>query len=121
MKSVSSHKILNDSFFFRLIDEDDSDIEFALPKTRAQRGPSKRRGLSKLLKRKRSLSQPWTPTRMGVYNDRKKQLIRQLSEDSLTNPTYAMVKQLKEMKARNMTPAHSSPRRKGLVQFYIIK
>jgi len=99
----------------KLIDEDDSDIEFALPKTRAQRGPSKRRGLSKLLKRKRSLSQPWTPTRMGVYNDRKKQLIRQLSEDSLTNPTYAMVKQLKEMKARNMTPAHSSPRRKGLV------
>merc|ERR1712107_36167 len=66
----------------------------------------------------RSTSQPWTENRLESYKEKKNLIVRQISEESLTNPTPAMVIQLKLMKTRTsaLPSVHSvHRRRKGLV------
>lgn len=95
------------------IDEEDQEVIITKP---IGRRPSKRRCLSDFVKRQRDNSQPWTENRLDMYNESKKSILRQLSEESMTNPTPAMIEQLGKMKTRNtLPPVHSVRRRKGLV------
>ena len=66
------------------------------------------------MKKQRSTSQPWSDVRLVSYNDKIKRIVRQISEDAMQNPTYAMIEQLKAMQSRKvLPPPNSSPRRKG--------
>ena len=77
------------------IDEEDQEVIITKP---IGRRPSKRRCLSDFVKRQRDNSQPWTENRLDMYNESKKSILRQLSEESMTNPTPAMIEQLGKMK-----------------------
>ena len=101
------------------IDEEDQEVIITKP---IGRRPSKRRCLSDFVKRQRDNSQPWTENRLDMYNESKKSILRQLSEESMNNPTPAMIEQLGKMKTRNtLPPVHSVRRRKGYDFFFFFE
>jgi vaccinia related kinase len=98
----------------KYIDEEDKEVTITKPMN--PKGPSKRRIISNHMKKQRSTSQPWSDVRLVSYNDKIKRIVRQISEDAMQNPTYAMIEQLKAMQSRKvLPPPNSSPRRKGFV------
>jgi len=98
--------------------DEETEVTIAKP---MMRKPSKRRSLPTNKKARQQqncdTSQPWTWMQMESYNEKKYGIMRQISEDSLTNPTPAMLEQLARMqKRRKGSPTiTSTTRRKGLV------
>ena len=95
-----------------ITDTEDNEVTLLKP---MMRKPSKRRSMPLNKKRQNSTSQPWTPLQMGNYNERKNEVIRSICEDSLANPTPAMLEQLARMqKRRKGSPSTmGTTRRKG--------
>merc|ERR1712018_441869 len=82
----------------KYIDEEDQEVTITKPMN--PKGPSKCRIISNHMKKQRSTSQPWSEVRLVSYNDKIKRIVRQISEDAMQNPTYAMIEQLKAMQAK---------------------
>ena len=79
-------------------DEDDEISFINMPRMRKL---SKRRTLPMNVKRQNSNSQPWTSSQMEAYNEQKTEVIRTLCEESLMNPTPAMMEQMARMQKRS--------------------
>jgi len=98
-----------------LADEDDDEVTISRP---LMRKPSKRRTLPLNVKRQNSTSQPWTEAQMEIYYGEKNERIRAICEESLINPTPAILQQLAHMQKRakgtNLVTTGTT-RRKGVV------
>merc|ERR1712088_1119822 len=72
---------------------DDEEISFKSP-TIMQKKPSnmveKRRVLPLVMKRQQSVSRPWGPKEMRIYNEEKTAIITVKNEESLLSPTPQM-------------------------------
>merc|ERR1719189_1922597 len=95
-------------------DEDDEISFINMPRMRKL---SKRRTLPMNVKRQNSNSQPWTSSQMEAYNEQKTEVIRTLCEESLMNPTPAMMEQMARMQKRSKGCPNVTgiTRRKGVI------
>lgn len=97
---------------------EDEEVSFKSP-TIMQKKPSnlveKRRVLPLVMKRQQSVSRPWGPKEMQIYNDEKTAIITVENKESLLNPTPQMKSVLKRIQDRKngILPAFFSARRKG--------
>jgi len=96
---------------------EDEDEEISFINKPRMRKLSKRRSLPMNVKRQNSTSQPWTPSQMEAYNEQKNGVIRTMCEESLINPTPAMMEQMARMQKRSKGCPNVSgiTRRKGMV------
>lgn len=81
------------------VEEEDEEVKINKP---LMRKPSKRRSLPLNLKRQQSVSVPWTPGQLQVYTDKKNEIIQNICEESLKNPTPPMQEQLARMQKRQI-------------------
>jgi len=97
---------------------EDEEVDFKSP-TIMQKKPSnlveKRRVLPLIMKRQQSVSRPWGPKEMQIYNAEKTAIISVENKESLLNPTPQMTNALKRLQDRKqgILPGFFSSRRKG--------
>jgi len=97
---------------------EDEEVDFKSP-TIMQKKPSnlveKRRVLPLVMKRQQSVSRPWGPKEMQIYNAEKTAIISVENKESLLNPTPQMTNALKRLQDRKqgILPGFFSSRRKG--------
>ena len=99
---------------------EDEEISFKSP-TIMQKKPSnmveKCRVLPLVMKRQQSVSRPWGPKEMQIYNEEKTAIITVKNEESLLSPTPQMTSVLKRIEDRKngvrLPSVFFSSRRKG--------
>jgi len=97
---------------------EDEEVDFKSP-TIMEKNPSnlveKRRVLPLVMKRQQSVSRPWGPKEMQIYNAEKTAIISVENKESLLNPTPQMTNALKRLQDRKqgILPGFFSSRRKG--------
>ena len=98
---------------------EDEEISFKSP-TIMQKKPSnlveKRRVLPLIMKRQQSVSRPWGPKEMQIYNEEKTAIITVKNEESLLSPTPQMTSVLKRIEDRKngaLSSVFFRSRRKG--------
>lgn len=96
---------------------EDEDDEISFTNMPRMRKLSKRRTMPKNAQRQNSNSQPWTSSQMEAYNEQKTEVIRTLCEESLMNPTPAMMEQMARMQKRSKGCPNVTgiTRRKGVI------
>ena len=98
---------------------EDEEISFKSPAI-MQKKPSnlveKRRVLPLIMKRQQSVSRPWGPKEMQIYNEEKTAIITVKNEESLLSPTPQMTSVLKRIQDRKngaLSSVFFRSRRKG--------